>query len=158
MNNLGDVYVYNQTRDRFVATEVVVAATYWSRLIGLLGKTAAWSRPGRGLWLVPARGIHTFGVMFPTDVLFLDQELSVILVEEHIRPFSLSRMCFKARSALQLPAHTAFRTGTKVGDRLEIAHIGYRNQATSGSIHLPQITRQADDPPHGPADNRPGVH
>ena len=32
------VYVYNKTRETFVATEAVVADSYLRRLIGLLGK------------------------------------------------------------------------------------------------------------------------
>jgi len=52
-NHSSAVYVYNQTRDTFVATEVSVANTYLRRLVGLLGKTKRWARPGRGLWIIP---------------------------------------------------------------------------------------------------------
>lgn len=116
----GQVYVYNRTRDCFIATEVAVANTYWTRLIGLLGKTKSWCRPGRGLWIVPSRGVHTLGMLFPIDVIFLDSQHHVLFVEEHIRPFSISRVSLKAKSVLELPAYTAYRTGTKAGDLLEI--------------------------------------
>jgi uncharacterized membrane protein (UPF0127 family) len=114
------VYVYNKTREAFVGTEVVVADTYLRRLIGLLGKTKAWARPGRGLWISPSHGVHTIGMLFPLDLIFLDAEKNVVAVEEHLRPFRISSVSLKADSVLELPAHTIFRTGTRVGDRLEI--------------------------------------
>ncbi len=119
-NHSSSVYVYNQTRDTFVATEVAVANTYLRRLVGLLGKTRRWARPGRGLWIVPSHGVHTVGMLFPIDLIFLDQSKRVVHVEEHVRPFSISKISIKASSVLELPPHTVFRTGTRVGDRLEI--------------------------------------
>lgn len=121
MNNLRQVYVYNKTRETFVATEVVVANTYVRRLVGLLGKTKRWARPGRGLWIAPSHGVHTIGMLFPLDLIFLDQDKQVVAIEEHLRPFRISSVSFKADSVLELPPHTIFRTGTRVGDRLEIA-------------------------------------
>lgn len=120
MRHSSSVYVYNQTRDTFVATEVTVANTYLRRLIGLLGKTKRWARPGRGLWIVPSHGVHTVGMLFPIDLIFLDHGKQVIYVEEHVRPFRISKISIKANSILELPTHTVFRTGTRVGDRLEI--------------------------------------
>jgi len=120
-NNSKQVYVYNKTRETFMATEVMVADTYFRRLVGLLGKTKGWARPGRGLRIVPSRGVHTIGMLFPIDLVFLDQQKLVVHLEEHVRPFSISKVSFKASSVLELPPHTIFRTGTRVGDRLEIA-------------------------------------
>jgi uncharacterized membrane protein (UPF0127 family) len=60
-------------------------------------------------------------MLFPIDVVFLSKEKEVIHVEEYLRPFRVSKVSFKALSVLELPAHTIYRTGTKVGDRLEIS-------------------------------------
>ncbi len=117
------VYVYNQTRETFVATEVTVADTYLRRLVGLLGKTKNWARSGRGLWIVPSNGIHTIGMLFPIDLIFLGKEKQVVHVEEHVRPFRISKISLTADSVLELPPHTIFRSGTRVGDRLEIARL-----------------------------------
>ncbi|MFY9585695.1 MAG: DUF192 domain-containing protein [Candidatus Acidiferrales bacterium] len=119
-NHSSAVYVYNQTRDTFVATEVTVADTYLRRLVGLLGKTKRWARPGRGLWIIPSHGIHTVGMLFPIDLIFLDQTKQVVHIEEHVRPFSISNISMRANSVLELPTHTVFRTGTCIGDRFEI--------------------------------------
>jgi uncharacterized membrane protein (UPF0127 family) len=117
------VYVYNKTRETFVATEATVADSYLRRLVGLLGKTKRWARHGCGLWIVPSRGIHTIGMMFPIDLIFLSKEKEVVHVEEFVRPFRISSVSLKAASVLELPAHTIYRTGTTVGDHLEIARL-----------------------------------
>ena len=115
------MYVYNKTREAFVATEAVVADGYITRLVGLLGKTKRWARFGAGLWIVPSRGVHTIGMLFPIDLVFLNKEKEVIHVEEHVRPFRISKVVLKAASVLELPTHTIYRTGTRVGDWLEIS-------------------------------------
>ncbi|SRR5713226_669088 len=117
------LYVYNKTRETFVATEATIADNYFRRLVGLLGKTKRWAQLGRGLWIVPSRGVHTIGMMFPIDLIFLSKEKQVVHVEEHVRPFRISKVSLKATSVLELPPHTIYRSGTQVGDKLEIAPV-----------------------------------
>ena len=117
----GPVYVYNKTRETFVATEATIADSYFLRLVGLLGKTKRWARHGAGLWIVPSRGVHTIGMMFPLDLVFLSKEKEVVHVEEHVRPFRVSKLSLKASSVLELPSHTIYRSGTQVGDQMEIS-------------------------------------
>lgn len=113
------VCVLNRTRERFVATNVAVADSYFRRLVGLLGKTRRWARAGQGLWIVPSHGVHTIGMLFPIDLIFLDREKNVVRLEEHVKPFRISIGSLRTHSVLELPAHTVFRTGTCVGDQLE---------------------------------------
>jgi uncharacterized membrane protein (UPF0127 family) len=120
-------YVYNKTRETFVATEARVADSYLRRLVGLLGKTKSWTRLGCGLWIVPSRGVHTIGMMFPIDLIFLSKEKEVVHIEEFLRPFRISKVSLKADSVLELPAHTIYRTGTSIGDRLEITPLSATN-------------------------------
>jgi uncharacterized protein len=118
------VYVYNKTRETFVATDTSVADNYLRRLVGLLGKSRRWANNGSGLWIVPCKGVHTIGMMFPIDLIFLDKDHEVVYLEEHVRPFRISKVSLKSSSVLELPVHTIFRTGTRVGDRLEISKAG----------------------------------
>jgi len=122
-NNSGDVYVYNKTRETFVATEAAVADSYVTRLIGLIGKTKRWAQLGKGLWIVPSRGVHTIGMLFPIDLIFLSKNKEVVHVEEHLRPFRISKVSLKASSVLELPPHAIYHSGTQVGDKLEIARL-----------------------------------
>ena len=125
------ICVYNKTREKFVATRATVADGYFSRLVGLLGTTRRWARPGNGLWIVPSHGVHTIGMMYALDLIFLDRQLTVVGVEEHVRPFRISKVSFKADSVLELPVHTVFRTETRVGDQMEIARVRAHEQAVS---------------------------
>ncbi|MBI2815373.1 MAG: DUF192 domain-containing protein [Acidobacteria bacterium] len=117
------VYVYNRTRETFIATEAKVADNYLSRLVGLLGKTRDWVRPGRALWIVPCHGIHTVGMLFALDLIFLDRNNVVVQTEEVVSPGRISKVSLKGYSVLELPPHTVFRTGTRVGDQLEICRV-----------------------------------
>jgi uncharacterized membrane protein (UPF0127 family) len=120
-NSNRSVCVYNKTRETFVATEAVVANHYFIRLVGLLGKTKRWAKLGRGLWIIPSRGVHSIGMLFPIDLVFLSKDRRVVYVEEHFRPFRVSRVSLKATSVLELPIHTIYRSKTEVGDVLEIS-------------------------------------
>lgn len=124
----GAVYVYNRTRETFVATDASVADSYFPRLVGLLGKTKRWAQHGKGLWIVPSRGVHTIGMLFPIDLIFLSKDKEVVHVEEYVRPFRISKVSLRASSILELPAHTIYRSKTQVGDKLEIARLHTRQQ------------------------------
>lgn len=124
----GAVYVYNKTKETFVATDATVADSYFPRLIGLLGKTKRWAQHGKGLWIIPSRGVHTLGMLFPIDLIFLNKDKEVVHLEEYLRPFRISKVSLKAMSVLELPAHTIYRSRTQVGDKLEIARLHKKQQ------------------------------
>src|SRR5579864_3021965 len=121
--NNGSVYVYNKMKETFIATEAMVADSYFARLVGLIGKTKRWAQLGKGLWIVPSRGVHTIGMMFPIDLIFLSKDKEVVHLEEFVRPFRISKVSLKAASVLELPPHTIYRSRTQVGDQLEIARL-----------------------------------
>ena len=82
-------YAFNITRQSFINLGVTVADTPWARLRGLLGKMRM--RSDEGLWLVPSRGIHTLGLMFPIDAIYLDGDLRVVHLVENLGPLGLVR-------------------------------------------------------------------
>jgi len=109
----------NRERGTTLASRVERADTFLRRLRGLRGRPAL--EEGAGLWLVPCRGIHTRGMSFPIDALYLDRELRVIAIEQNLSPGRIASVLFRARTVLELPAGTARRTDTRVGDRIEIS-------------------------------------
>ncbi len=111
---------FNRTRQAFLATTLGVANTHWSRLRGLLGLSLSDFRNGYGLWIVPCRGVHTLGMGFPIDVVYLDRDMTVIDIENNLRPWRLAPVRMRAESVLELPCHTAAETRTAVGDKIEI--------------------------------------
>jgi uncharacterized protein len=111
---------FNQTRQTYLATALAVADTHWTRLRGLLGLASSDFRNGYGLWITPCRGIHTMGMRFPIDVVYLDHSLTVIHVERDLQPWRFAPIRMRAASVLELPCRTAGETRTVVGDRIEV--------------------------------------
>jgi uncharacterized membrane protein (UPF0127 family) len=114
-------YAYNRTRRSFLATELSVAGTHWSRFCGLMCTETADFPPGRGLWIVPSRGVHTFAMRFPIDVIYLDKEKIVVHVEDNLKPWRMAPVRVSAVSVLELPSNMLRSTQTEVGDEIEIA-------------------------------------
>src|SRR5437773_6877360 len=112
------VFVYNKTKETFLAFRVKVADSIFSRLTGLLGRRSL--KPDSGVWIVPANAIHTIGMLFSFDLVLIDKDFKVVGVREMIRPFKITRPNFRAESVLELPCHTIFKSRTEIGDQLVI--------------------------------------
>lgn len=110
---------FNQTRQAYLATSLAVADSHFTRLRGLLGTSADDFSSGRGLWIVPCHGIHTLGMSFPIDVVYLDPSNTVVHVQNELRPWRFAPIRIEASSVLELPCRTAAETHTAVGDRIE---------------------------------------
>jgi uncharacterized protein len=113
-------YAFNRTRHAYLATRLAIAGTHWSRFRGLMCAEAASFKSGDGLWIVPCRGVHTFAMNFPIDVVYLDGNKVVVHLEEDLRPWRLARIKLRATSVIELPGRTLKQSGTAVGDEIEI--------------------------------------
>ena len=111
---------FNRTRHAYLATGLAIADTHWTRLRGLLGLSSSDFRNGFGLWIVPCHGVHTLGMGFAIDVIYLDRDNTVIDILCSLRPWRFAPVRRKAASVLELPSSTATETKTAVGDRIEI--------------------------------------
>lgn len=109
----------NSTRHEEIAGSLGVAETIFSRMKGLLGKNSL--ADGEGLLIRPCKGIHTFGMRFPIDAVFLDKTNRVIAVTKNILPNHMTRVYLGASSVIELPAGTLDKTATKIGDEVELA-------------------------------------
>lgn len=87
---------------KVLATEVAWARRPRERAAGLLGHRRFES--GRALILVGARQVHTFGMRFPIDALFVSNELEVVAVYRDLRPWRMTRFVRAARYVIELPA------------------------------------------------------
>ncbi len=110
----------NRTKASVLATDVYRAALAWDRMRRLLGHTPDDFQPGKGLWLTPCQWIHTFGMSFPIDAVYLNSDHEVIHACRNLRPSRLASLKIRARSVIELPAGTVSGTQTTVGDRLEL--------------------------------------
>lgn len=111
---------FNQTRQAYLATALAIADTHWTRLRGLLGVRSRDFRNGSGLWIVPCHGVHTLGMGFPIDVVYLDDAKTVIHIQGDLPPWRFAPVRRRAASVLELPCRTAAKTRTEVGDKIEI--------------------------------------
>jgi hypothetical protein len=111
---------FNQTRQAYLATALAIADTHWTRLRGLLGLRSNDFRNGSGLWIVPCHGVHTLGMGFPIDVVYLDDAMTVIHIQGDLRPWRFAPMRSLAASVLELPCRKAAETKTAVGDKIQI--------------------------------------
>lgn len=111
--------VTDLTSRRELARKVAVADTFFSRLKGLLGKEEL--PPGEALWIKPCGSVHSFGMKFPIDVLFLDRDMRVVAFVKDMRPGRLSAPRAKVFSVLELPSGSLDAAATVIGNRIEIA-------------------------------------
>src|SRR6266568_546997 len=114
-------YAFNRTRQTYLATQLSVADSHWSRFRGLMCAEPASFKSGQGLWIVPSHGVHTFAMRFPIDVAYIDQAGVVIHLEKNLKPWRVAPVRWRAASVLELPPRAIDITGTAVGDELEIA-------------------------------------
>lgn len=110
--------VYNQTRECFLSLNVTAADTIFSRLRGLIGKLRL--RSDEGIWVVPSQGVHSLGLLFPLDLIYLDEHHRVIHLVEYFPTFRIAPLKIKAESVLELPTHTIYSSQTHPGDQLVI--------------------------------------
>lgn len=110
--------VFNRTRESFLALRVAYADTLVRRLKGPLGKLR-W-KPDDGVWLSPSRGIHTIGMLFSIDLVYLDADNRVIHLVENLGPFRISPIRIKCASILELESRAIYSSNTRVGDELII--------------------------------------
>jgi len=108
--------VYNTTRETFLSLGIEAADTALARLKGLIGRLKLAADDG--LWVVPSRGVHTIGVPFPLDLIYLDADSRVIHILESFSPFRIAPLIAQAASVLQLPTHTIYSSHTQVGDQM----------------------------------------
>jgi uncharacterized membrane protein (UPF0127 family) len=108
--------VHNQSRDTTLANRALIADNSKTRKTGLLKHDRLES--GEGLWITPCEGIHTVGMKFPIDVLFLDKKRKVVKIRAAMPRWRMAASLF-AHSVLELPSGTAQATQTISGDQLE---------------------------------------
>jgi uncharacterized protein len=110
------------TRGTAVGTQITIANTSLTRLIGLAGRRELAS--GCGLLIRPSSGVHTFGMLFAIDVVALSKDLRVLKLWHRLAPFRITSVSLKTHSMLELPAGQIGNCRMQVGDQLELVRSG----------------------------------
>jgi len=111
----------NASRKTVVAGHCRFANSVLKRMVGLLNRRSM--NEGDGLLLDRCYGIHTIGMRFPIDVLFLDKDLRVMRAVEALPPY---RTCIvkQAVYVLELPTGAIRRSQTGKDDQIQIRATG----------------------------------
>ena len=112
--------VWNRDRGTILAEAAEVADTSAKRRTGLLKHSGL--DPGQGLWIAPCESVHSFGMKFAIDVVYLDRRKKVRKVRKNMVPFRVSA-CLTAHSVLELPVGVIETSRTQAGDQLEFEKI-----------------------------------
>jgi uncharacterized membrane protein (UPF0127 family) len=114
------VRVLNATKGVLLGEAIFVADSSRDRRTGLLKHTGL--KMGEGLWIVPCEAVHTFGMKFAIDVVFLSRKRKVLKIRKDMKQRRIA-ICLRAHSVLELPAGLLQQTGTVPGDQLELTDL-----------------------------------
>lgn len=123
-NSNSRLKILNLTRKTVLATSIEVADRGATRRKGLLGRNSLPA--GEGLWIIPCESVHTFGMRFPIDLVYLDRNKRVKKIRSAVPPWRLSA-CLSAHSVIELTEGTIRSTQTRPGDKLEFSSVDLVN-------------------------------
>jgi hypothetical protein len=110
----------NLTRHVEIGGRIEIADKGERRRKGLLGRSGLAA--GEGLWIVPCEAVHTFGMRFAIDLVYLDRKNRVVKTRSGVGPGRLSA-CLSAHSVVELPAGTVQSKAIERGDLLELMRV-----------------------------------
>ena len=115
------ITVRNLDRGTVLADAAEIADTSAKRRTGLLKHSGL--EPGTGLWISPCESVHSFGMKFAIDLVYLDRKKKVRKIRTKMVPWRMSA-CLSAHSVLELPVGVIEASRTERGDQLEFEKLG----------------------------------
>ena len=109
-----------------LARRATYARTPWARMRGLLGRREL--PDGEALVFERCWSIHTVGMRFAIDAVFVDRDWRVVALRCNLGPGQLIPPIPDAWGAIELAAGSAARHGVQIGDRLEPVQVTARGQ------------------------------
>lgn len=110
--------LFNRTKAVPISRKLSFAVERRDRRRGLIGveemkSDEAYVFPG-------CRQIHTFGMRFPIDVVFLDRSFKVVRIYPELKPGSITGIAFRWGTVIELKGGVCTKTNTTKGDILEL--------------------------------------
>lgn len=102
------------------ALRLHVADNFLTRARGLLGRKLALEE---ALLIRPCAAVHTFGMAYPIDAVFLDAHDRIRKIVPHLAPWRMAA-CGGSRAVLELNAGQARALGLEPGQRLSLLQGG----------------------------------
>ena len=125
--------IVNVTRGTTIARHIDIAASFWARAQGLIGR--ADLPADHALVLHPCNSVHALFLTFPLDVIYLDRDDRVLRVF-CLRPWHVGPIVWRSRTVIELPTGTAARTEIVAGDLIAWREPGDAGARDAASYHL----------------------
>jgi uncharacterized protein len=113
------MYIKNSTRNVIISRNAKLCRNIFSKTLGLM-----FSRKNKSLIfifkekkIVP---LHMFFVFYPIDVLFLDENKTVVEIKENFKPFSFYTPRNTSKYVIELSKDTIKNSKTKIKDKIEL--------------------------------------
>ncbi len=110
----------NKSKNMTILQDLYEAKSFWSRTKGLLGRSSLGDQ--EGLWIRRCNSIHTFGMKFAIDCIFIDRQMCVKKICAEIKPFRLIWPVWGATSVIETAAGATTRLRIQKGDVLDVGN------------------------------------
>lgn len=100
--------IFTSHNRKLILPHVLKTSSIAERMRGLL-----WHTPlndGEGLLIQPCSSIHTFGMHYEIDAIFLNKDLTIKKIFSHVKPYRFV-MSFGAAMVLEIAADSAAKLG-----------------------------------------------
>jgi hypothetical protein len=114
------VALFNERTKTPVATRVEIAATRRTRRRGLLGRDRL--DEASAMLLAPCGAVHTVGMRFAIDVVFVDRQGYAVKVVRNLRPWRMA-LATGGRAVIEMAAGSLRWGQVLIGDRLYLAPV-----------------------------------
>jgi uncharacterized membrane protein (UPF0127 family) len=115
-----NVALMNERTRQPVATRVEIAATRTTRRRGLLGRDRL--EEASAMLLAPCSAVHTIGMRFPIDVLFVDRQGYAVKIVRNLRPWRIA-LASGGQAVIEMAAGSLAWESVQVGDRIFLAPV-----------------------------------
>ncbi len=116
--------LFDQDTENVIARNVEVADSFWTRFRGLMFRRKF--REGDAMLFEFSEtkkfSIHTFFVFFSIDLIYLDDDFTVLEIEKNLPPFRFYTPDKEAKYLIELPAGVIEKKEIMEGHELQILH------------------------------------
>ena len=109
--------IINLTKNRIIAEKPLIALSFIERGRGMIGRKF---NGFDAMVFNRCNTVHTMMMAMNIDVLFLDSENVICTMHRKLTPWKLFVRSGNAVAVIELPEGTAERTGTEIGDVLNL--------------------------------------
>lgn len=110
--------IRNCTNDTVICQKEFFARSFFQRLTGML--TRKFSNELDGIVFFNCNAVHTFGMRFDLDIIFVDTvDNKIVSLHSNVAPWKIAKAGKPRCLTIELPAGSINKSSCKTGDILE---------------------------------------